>query len=86
MPADRGRTERSNISAKVERPNELDNAFGPDVDITEAPGLDKRNLPPTAGTQFFGQIDGASGQMTVTPARPRRHMVDHARSQARVDF
>jgi alkaline phosphatase D len=32
------------------------------------PGLDKQNLPPSAGMQFFGhvKIDGATGQMTVT--------------------
>jgi len=49
-------------------PNELDNTFGPEVRFIKAPGLDKQNLPPTAGMQFFGhvKIDGASGQMTVT--------------------
>ena len=49
-------------------PNELDNTFGPEVRFIKAPGLDKQNLPPSAGMQFFGhvKIDGASGQMTVT--------------------
>jgi alkaline phosphatase D len=49
-------------------PNELDNTFGPEVRFIKAPGLDKQNLPPTAGMQFFGRvrIDGATGQMTVT--------------------
>ena len=49
-------------------PNELDNTFGPEVKFIKAPGLDKQNLPPSAGMQFFGhvKIDGASGQMTVT--------------------
>ncbi len=49
-------------------PNEMDNTFGPDVRFIKAPGIDKQNLPPSAGMQFFGhvKIDGASGQMTVT--------------------
>jgi Phosphodiesterase/alkaline phosphatase D len=43
------------------RPNELDNTFGPEVKFIKAPGLDKQNLPPSAGMQFFGhvKIDGA---------------------------
>ena len=49
-------------------PNELDNTFGPEVKFIKAPGLDKQNLPPSAGMQFFGhvKIDGVSGQMTLT--------------------
>ena len=49
-------------------PNELDNTFGPEVRFVKAPGLDKQNLPPSAGMQFFGHvaIEGATGQMTVT--------------------
>jgi alkaline phosphatase D len=49
-------------------PNELDNTFGPEVKFIKAPGLDKQNLPPSAGMQFFGhvRIDGATGQLTVT--------------------
>ncbi len=49
-------------------PNELDNTFGPELKFIKAPGLDKQNLPPSAGMQFFGhaKIDGASGQLTVT--------------------
>src|ERR1700687_805983 len=49
-------------------PNELDNTFGPEVKFIKAPGLDKQNLPPSAGMQFFGhvKIDGATGQLTVT--------------------
>jgi alkaline phosphatase D len=49
-------------------PNELDNTFGPEVKFIKAPGLDKQNLPPSAGMQFFGhvKIEGATGQMTVT--------------------
>ena len=67
-------------------PNELDNTFGPEVRFIKAPGADKQNLPPSAGMQFFGhvKIEGATGQMTVTLARPRRRraVVDHARSEA----
>jgi alkaline phosphatase D len=50
-------------------PNELDNTFGPGVKFIKAPGLDRQNLPPSEGMQFFGhvRIDGRSGQMTVTP-------------------
>jgi len=49
-------------------PNELDNTFGPELKFIKAPGLDKQNLPPSAGMQFFGhvKIDGTTGQMTVT--------------------
>src|SRR5579871_6802288 len=49
-------------------PNELDNTFGPEVRFIKAPGLDKQNLPPSAGMQFFGhvQIEGKTGRMTVT--------------------
>jgi alkaline phosphatase D len=49
-------------------PNELDNTFGPEVRFIKAPGLDKQNLPPSAGMQFFGhvKIEGQTGQMTVT--------------------
>jgi len=64
MLTDTGRMERSNISAKVKRPNELENTFGPEVKFTKASGLDKQNLPRSAGMQFFGRarIDGVSGQ------------------------
>ena len=49
-------------------PNELDNTFGPEVKFIKAPGPGQRNLPPSAGMQFFGhvKIDGATGQMSVT--------------------
>ena len=34
----------------------------------KAPGPEHQNLPPSAGTQFFGhgKIEGATGQLTVT--------------------
>ena len=56
------------LHASTFGPNELDNTFGPEVKFIKAPGLDKQNLPPSAGMQFFGhvRIEGATGQMTVT--------------------
>jgi len=49
-------------------PGEMDNTFGPEVRFVKAPGLDKQNMSPLGGMQFFGlaKIDGASGQMTVS--------------------
>ncbi len=48
-------------------PNELDRTFGPKVVLQKAPPAGQANLPPSAGLQFFGQvdIDGASEVMTV---------------------
>ena len=47
-------------------PNVLDNTFGPQVAFQKASPTP--NTPPTAGFQFFGQvdIDGESGEMRVT--------------------
>jgi alkaline phosphatase D len=38
-------------------PNALDNTFGPAVIFQKAPPAGQSNLPPSAGLQFFGQID-----------------------------
>jgi len=48
-------------------PNELDNTFGPELKFVKAPPSGQVNLPPSAGLQFFGevQIDGKSGSLTV---------------------
>ncbi len=48
-------------------PNELDNTFGPKVEFVKAPPKGQVNLPPSAGLQFFGevQIDAKSGGFTV---------------------
>ena len=48
-------------------PNDLDNTFGPEVRYVKAPAAGQVNLPPSAGMQFFGevQIDGHSAAMTV---------------------
>ena len=49
-------------------PNKLDDTFGPVVDFQKAPPAGQSNLPPSAGLQFFGQVDIAprSGRMTVS--------------------
>lgn len=48
-------------------PNPLDDTFGPKVEFVKAPPEGQVNLPPSAGLQFFGevQIDGKSGELTV---------------------
>jgi alkaline phosphatase D len=48
-------------------PNDLDPTFGPEAVFVKAPPAGQVNLPPSAGLQFFGQvdIDGASEVMTV---------------------
>ena len=49
-------------------PNPLDDTFGPKVVFQKAPPAGQANLAPSAGLQFFGQVDieGASEVMTVT--------------------
>ncbi len=48
-------------------PNDLDDTFGPEFVYQKAPAPGEVNLPPSAGLQFFGQvdIDGESETMTV---------------------
>lgn len=48
-------------------PGVLDNTFGPEARFVKAPAKGQANLPPSAGLQFFGevQIDGRSRQLTV---------------------
>lgn len=38
-------------------PNALDDTFGPTVIFQKAPPAGQSNLPPSAGLQFFGQVD-----------------------------
>jgi alkaline phosphatase D len=38
-------------------PNPLDNTFGPQVVFQKTPPAGQANLPPSAGLQFFGQLD-----------------------------
>jgi alkaline phosphatase D len=56
------------LNAGTFGPNPLDNTFGPKVVFQKAPPTGQANLPPSAGLQFFGQvdIDGATEVMTVT--------------------
>ncbi|NRF68361.1 alkaline phosphatase D family protein [Aquincola sp. S2] len=48
-------------------PNALDDTFGPKVEFVKAPPAGQVNLPPSAGLQFFGevQIEARSGALTV---------------------
>jgi alkaline phosphatase D len=56
------------LNAGTFGPNQLDDTFGPKVVFQKAPLAGQANLPPSAGLQFFGQvdIDGDSEVMTVT--------------------
>lgn len=56
------------LNAGTFGPNKLDNTFGPTVEFSKTPPEDQSNLPPSAGLQFFGQvdIDGQTEVMTVT--------------------
>lgn len=55
------------LNAGTFGPNRLDNTFGPQLIYQRAPADGRSNLPPTAGMQFFGQvdIDGESETLTV---------------------
>jgi alkaline phosphatase D len=56
------------LNAGTFGPNPLDATFGPQVAFQKVPPAGQFNLPPSAGLQFFGQvdIDGATEVMTVT--------------------
>ncbi len=49
-------------------PGQTDDTFGPQVIFQKAPPKGQANLPPSAGYQFFGEveIEGRSGDMVVT--------------------
>ncbi|HEX6142042.1 MAG TPA: alkaline phosphatase D family protein [Geminicoccaceae bacterium] len=55
------------LNAGTFGPGELDPTFGPEVRFAKAPPAGQANLPPSAGLQFFGQVDiaGDTGVMTV---------------------
>ncbi len=55
------------LNAGTFGPNTLDNTFGPELKYVKAPAAGQVNLPPSAGMQFFGevQIDGRTAAMTV---------------------
>ncbi len=48
-------------------PGTLENTFGPEVRFHKAPPKGQSNLAPSAGLQFFGEveIEGRTGEMTV---------------------
>jgi alkaline phosphatase D len=56
------------LNAGTFGPGELDDTFGPEAVFVRAPEEGQANLPPSAGLQFFGQvdIDGESEVMTVS--------------------
>ncbi|HEV7367750.1 alkaline phosphatase D family protein, partial [Arenibaculum sp.] len=55
------------LNAGTFGPNPLDDTFGPQLVYVKAPPEGQVNLPPSAGLQFFGQVDvAADGAMTVT--------------------
>jgi alkaline phosphatase D len=55
------------LNAGTFGPGTLENTFGPEVVFYKAPPKGQSALPPSAGLQFFGEveIDGKSGEMTV---------------------
>lgn len=55
------------LNAGTFGPNRLDMTFGPEAVFVKAPPEGQANLPPSAGLQFFGQVDieGRTGVMTV---------------------
>jgi alkaline phosphatase D len=56
------------LNAGTFGPNDLDPTFGPQIVFQKAPAAGQVNLPPSAGMQFFGQvqIDGQTGTLKVT--------------------
>ena len=55
------------LNAGTFGPGALDNTFGPEVVFAKAPPNGQSNLPPSAGYQFFGELEagGATGGMKV---------------------
>ncbi len=55
------------IHAGTFGPNTFDNTFGPQLVFQKAPPKGQSNLPPSAGYQFFGEVevDGRSSELTV---------------------
>lgn len=56
------------LNAGTFGPNTLDDTFGPEVKFFKAPPKGQSNLPPSAGLQFFGEveIEAKTRVMTVT--------------------
>ncbi len=47
-------------------PNELDDTFGPEVRFQKAPPPGQANLPPSAGLQFFGEVQISAKDRAMT--------------------
>jgi alkaline phosphatase D len=45
------------LNAGTFGPGTLDNTFGPEVKFFKAPPKGQSNLPPSAGMQFFGEVE-----------------------------
>jgi alkaline phosphatase D len=54
------------LNAGTFGPNELDATFGPEAVFVKAPEPGQVNLPPSAGMQFFGQVDIDRGTEVMT--------------------
>lgn len=54
------------LNAGTFGPGQLDNTFGPQVMFYKAPPRGESNLPPSAGLQFFGEVEVEAEQMKVT--------------------
>ncbi len=54
------------LNAGTFGPGQLDNTFGPQVMFAKAPPKGEANLPPSAGLQFFGEVDVAVDELKVT--------------------
>lgn len=55
------------LNAGTYGPNDLDNTFGPQVMFQKGPAPGQKNLAPSEGLQFFGEVavSGSSGTLTV---------------------
>jgi alkaline phosphatase D len=72
------------IHAGTFGPGDLDQTFGPQLKYVKAPTAEQgQNLPPSAGLQFFGQVevDGSTRQMKVT----LRNVADQALWSTTID-
>jgi len=56
------------LNAGTFGPNLLDDTFGPQVVFQKTPAAGQANLPPSAGLQFFGQVDIDHGSRDLTVA------------------
>lgn len=56
------------LNAGTFGPGQLDNTFGPQVMFAKAPPKGQSNLPPSAGLQFFGEVEIArdGGELAIT--------------------